>query len=575
MKNISFFLKILWGYILLFCILTTLIFGFSFKVIKNQRLDNLKGELKEKATLLYYYLNNDSLISNTAKLDSIIKKMGSELSCRFTIIHNNGKVLADSEENPTYMDNHINRNEIQAALDTGMGHSIRYSITVKTEMLYVALLKEINNEKIFVRTSLWLKEIDELIFSLKFSFFQSVLLMLIISLLLAFIFSKSITKPINKLALFSKQLSKENFRTRINYDGKDEIGQLAKSLNLMADEIESLFKKLDDERDELDAIINNIRSGLLVFNKNDQIILANQSAKNIFKLGNLINKHFWELIPTDEFQSIYKKHRENKEFMKEDIQFKNLVFRISFVYMQNQKQSICVLNDITEAKKLEKTKKDFVTNVSHELRTPLTAIKGFVETLEDDETDPSKKHYLTIIQRNTERLINIVKDLLMLSNLESARQKLELEEIDLHELILNVSKIFEPRLQESKISFEVIKENNIKLINADYFRLEQVFINLIDNAIKYSNASKISITLEEKKQSLEVSVKDNGVGIKKENIDRIFERFYVVDKSRSRKLGGTGLGLSLVKHIIQQHNGDIRLESDLEKGSNFIITFYL
>lgn len=573
MKNISLFIKILWGYILLLIILTTLIFGFSFSVIKDQRLENLKEELKEKAILISHLIKQQ--VGQNTNLDTTIKNLGNDLSCRITIIQSDGLVLADSEKDPENMDNHINRKEIQEAKISGMGHSIRYSITIKSEMVYLAIKTDFKVKTLYIRTSLWLKEIDQLVFSLKMNFFQSVLLMLIISLMLAFLFSKSITNPINKLALFAKQLPKESFRTRINYTGKDEIGELAKSLNLMAGEIEFLFEKLDNERDELDAIINNIRSGLLVINDQDQIILANLSAKNIFKMKHLQNKHFWEIIPTREFEELYKRHRSKKEFIREEIQFKNLVFHVSFIYMQSQNESICVLNDITEAKKLEKTKKDFVTNVSHELRTPLTAIKGFIETLREDEDDESKKHYLTIINRNTERLINIVKDLLMLSNLESNKQKLELDNIDIYELIKNVSTIFEPRFQENNIRFQIINDKKTQHIKADFFKMEQVFINLIDNAIKYSAAENITISLKEENKKLSIIVEDNGVGIRKENLDRLFERFYVVDKSRSRKLGGTGLGLSLVKHIVQLHNAEIDVDSEEGKGTKFIIHFTL
>ena len=230
-----------------------------------------------------------------------------------------------------------------------------------------------------------------------------------------------------------------------------------------------------------------------------------------------------------------------------------------------------IFHDITEMKNVEEIKKDFVVNVSHELRTPLTAIKGFAETLEE-ETDEKNRHYVDIIKRNTDRLINIVQDLLALSQLEERGTRLELEEVDLGDMIERTLKIFEHRMREKNLKFDLKTENGFPLIKADPFKLEQVFVNLIDNAIKYTEHGEITLSLKQSGNQVMMELEDTGIGISEDHIPRIFERFYVTDKSRSKMLGGTGLGLSIVKHIVLLHNGTIDVKSTPNKGTTFSIT---
>jgi two-component system phosphate regulon sensor histidine kinase PhoR len=230
-----------------------------------------------------------------------------------------------------------------------------------------------------------------------------------------------------------------------------------------------------------------------------------------------------------------------------------------------------IFHDITEIKNTEKIKKDFILNVSHELRTPLTAIKGFIESL-GTEIDKKNLRYLDILKRNTERLINIVNDLLVLSELEDRETVLRLEDVDLNQLIEDIRKIFEQKLKEKKLNLKIQSADKHITVKADSFQLEQIFINLIDNAIKYTQKGGIVITVKQDKKYTTISIEDTGIGIPKENLTRIFERFYVVNKSRSRSLGGTGLGLSIVKHIVLLHNGKIDVESTLGKGTKFTIS---
>jgi len=229
-----------------------------------------------------------------------------------------------------------------------------------------------------------------------------------------------------------------------------------------------------------------------------------------------------------------------------------------------------VLYDITDLKNLERLKKDFVANISHELRTPLTAIKGFVETLEEEE-EIKNVQYLEIIKRHTDRLMNIVNDLLILSELEQTEKALVTEDVNLVSLAENILKVFEHRAKEKGIELKLGAAKDLKTVRADPFKLEQMLINLLDNAIKYTEKGEVLISLSQDDGKSIIEIKDTGIGIPASNLPRIFERFYVVDKSRSKKLGGTGLGLSIVKHIVLLHGGIIDVESSQGIGTKFTI----
>jgi two-component system phosphate regulon sensor histidine kinase PhoR len=258
----------------------------------------------------------------------------------------------------------------------------------------------------------------------------------------------------------------------------------------------------------------------------------------------------------------------DSNMLSDNIELNGKSYLCSISFLSSSEQIVLTLHDITQVMQLSTIKKDFVVNVSHELRTPLTAIKGFVETLEDEKVEKSKR-YLEIIRRHTDRLISIVQDLQQLSELEATEQ-LELETVNLTQLMKPILKMFEPQLSNKGLNIE-LKVDNVE-ISADPFKLEQVFINLIDNSIKYTEKGKITVSAEQDTKQTRIVIQDTGIGIPKEHLPRIFERFYVVDKSHSRKMGGTGLGLSIVKHIVQAHRGTITIESEVRTGTKVIIT---
>lgn len=393
-----------------------------------------------------------------------------------------------------------------------------------------------------------------------------------VSLLLSLIFSRIFTKPIKELNTAIRNLSSGNFKSKVFLRNRDELKELADSYNYMTDQMEVSFEELSRQKEELNSIISSIQEGLLVLDSKGKILLSNKSFTNSFQAYNVEGKFYWEVVRGPYLGELIDKVTDNKGNASSELLLRDRTFLCNAIFLNSKKEIVITFHDITDIRKLEKIKKDFVANLSHELRTPLTAIKGYIETLEEETVEDNRIHYLDIIKRNTERLINIVQDLLLLSELEEKEANLQLEEVNLKNIVEDVMRIFEQKLRDKNLDLKFDVDDRLPLIKADIFKLEQMFINIIDNAIKYTEKGWVSISLKQKDDNVIIEIQDTGIGIPETHLSRIFERFYVVDKSRSKKLGGTGLGLSIVKHIVLLHNGKIDVESTYGSGTKFTIT---
>ena len=568
----SFFSKIFIGYLLIIFALSSLILVLSLNTIREFYRDTLTDHLK---TLAYTLNSEVAHLLDTGRanqLDGFIKTLGSKIHTRVTIIATDGTVLADSEENIQSMENHSHRPEVVEALQGKTGKSIRFSSTANRDMLYVAVPIE-KDGKItgVIRTSLFLGDIDNLLTKLNYHVAGISLGIVFIALLAAFLISNSVVRPIRHLTLAARKVASGDFSVRVFLKTKDELRGLADSFNRMNEEMEKMFSELGQQKEELKSIIDSLQEGLLVLDKQGRVIRSNESFRKIIGNQAVEGKLYWEIMRNPRFPELLKKAGlEKKKFM-EDLTLADRVFMCSVTPLQGGDGIVSIFYDITEIKNTEKIKKDFVINVSHELRTPLTAIKGYAETLRKEvDTAPGKK-YLETVERNTDRLINIVNDLLLLSSLEE-KAVLELEDIDLGGFLENVIRIFDQRLKDKQLSLVIDVKENLPPIKADLFKLEQMLVNLLDNAVKYTDRGEITVSMDVHDKRVRIQVRDTGIGIPKDDIPRIFERFYVVDKSRSRKSGGTGLGLSIVKHIVLLHHGTIDIESALGKGTSVTVT---
>lgn len=571
MRN-SLFSKVFGGYLLIICILLLFIPLVSFKLIRTYYVDSLTENLKNVAITTSPQIVSFLEKRHFKELDAFLKNLKGKVNARITVINKEGAVLADTERDPATMESHKIRPEIIDALSGGVGKFMRFSVTLEEEMLYVALPIE-KDGNIFgvVRMSIPLKQINTLLNDLQMRIIIGIAIITLLSISIAFLLSRGLSKPVATLVRAAKNFAKGEFQTRVYLSTEGELKELGASFNEMAGRMEDLFGNLSRRNEELDTIVSSIQEMLLVLDKNGRIKLINESFKKALDTENVQDKFYWEVMRCPDFGELIKKVTQERKNHIQEIEFRDKNYLCSVTFLSSKEEMVAVLYDITELKNLERMKKDFVANISHELRTPLTAIKGFVETLEEEETIKNVQ-YLEIIKRHTDRLMNIVSDLLLLSELEQTGNALVAEDISLVNLAENILKVFEQGAKEKGLQLKLVAREDLRTVQADPFKLEQVFINLLDNAIKYTEKGEVSITLTQKDSNSVIEVQDTGIGIPKEHLSRIFERFYVVDKSRSKKLGGTGLGLSIVKHIVLLHGGTIEVDSSLGIGTKITIT---
>ncbi len=573
MKHIFF--RLFFGFLILIVVFSSVFIYYNFNTTKQHYLESFRNDLKNLNITISDNIQTLLLHKDTTALVNTINKIGKSLEIRITIIGIDGVVIADSKANPKNMDNHLKRPEVIQALSNGTGTSLRYSNTTKDEMLYVSSKISYDGKIIgFVRTSYFLYHIDELYGKLTK---DSIKILIVIGLLLlisTYFLALSITKPLQTISTAVEQVSNGNFKTRIQLKSNNEFATLAKNFNDMAAKLESFIFEIERQNNELKHLFNSIPDGIILLSIHHKIILTNITFLKHF----VIVDNFLSLdninIP-DEFKDKIKNINDHNKIDNYEFNFNNKSYFATMNYIPANNEILIVVSDITDIRKIEQMKKDFVVNVSHELKTPLTAIKGFIETLEDEIEDANHLHYIQIVRRHTDRLISIVKDLLLLSELEdeSYTNKLIISQVDLNILIDNTVKLFEQKLKEKNLTFSLEINSTSPKVQADSFRLEQILVNLFNNSIKFTDQGGIQINVSDlDDKSIQITFSDTGAGIPKEDQDRIFERFYISEKSRSRKFGGTGIGLSIVKHIIMLHNGTVTLDKEYTNGARFVIT---
>lgn len=487
---------------------------------------------------------------------------------RFTVINKEGEVIFDNEI--TKLDNHNNRQEIIDAFKNGSGSSVRYSESLSTSMVYVATKIDDNT---VIRSSVPVNSIRVFTSGTLKYYIAIILLVFVLSLFLAVKLVKIIVYPINELQKVTSKIENGDLNKRAIIYNYDEIGFLAQTFNNIADQLEIRIIDSLDKKNKLEAILESMESGVIAIDNNENIILINSYSQKLFDLkeDNIGKKISDCIIDYDLINFI----REIPEIGTKEIKLFHPIERELRVkkspiinYLNNSIGIVITVQDITDIKRLENMRSEFVANVSHELKTPLTSIKGFSETLRYVDDSETKNKFLDIIDKESERLTNLINDILILSNIENIH-KMESEYFNPGDVIENVLDMVKSQAYKKSI---IIKYNdcfNSEILGSKD-KFHQLAVNLIENAIKYSNENgvvKIDLTLEE--QYFVFKVKDNGIGIPKNDIPRIFERFYRVDKSESTR--GTGLGLAIVKHIVKLFNGEISVKSKVGRGSTFTV----
>lgn len=586
-------MKTLWKQFLLnFLIISLVLFLFTIFIISELKKydESLTEErLFTGANLLREILKTPIAEGKNEEIRSLVPELGKKIGVRITVIAKDGVVIGDSEHDPATMENHAGRPEVIEAISKGIGKSRRYSITLKKDLLYVAVpLKDERGEiKAIVRTALPLSFIEKAFSSIKSKIIYIGLILTLFAFLLSLGSSRAITKPLDKIIAVSEEIAKGSFNINIPIsDKKGEIGKVNLALGRMAEKLDELFKEVSLEKNQLEAVLGAMSEGVMVVGGDGRVILINRALKDMFSIRDIsLGKSYWEVLRNREIAELIENTLKSMKAEKREI---SLLYPLEKYYLANsiplnpsERGAIVVIFDITEFKRLEKIKADFVANVSHELRTPLTAIKGYIETLESEayENADERNHFLNIIKRHTDRLINIVSDLLVLSEIErkealwEEESKAVIEEINFKQIVSSSLEAIKSKIEEKNLRVCLDIKEGLPPYRGDRFLLEQMFINLIDNAAKYTpEDGTIGVGISKSDSQFIIEVSDTGIGIPKEHLPRIFERFYRVDRTRSRKIGGTGLGLSIVKHIVIMHGGRIEVQSEVGKGSRFIIS---
>jgi two-component system phosphate regulon sensor histidine kinase PhoR len=548
--------------------------------------NNIKHQLALGKDLL-----ETNLKDKTTPIDfqSLALQMGNALGLRVTIIALDGKVLGDADltrEQLLTVENHANRPEVKEALSSGLGASKRFSYTVKKYMLYTALPFGKEKTEGVLRFSVPLHDIEILQAKMRRVVAVSIVGILFLSLGLTFLVSMFISRPLTEMSRVAKAMARGDFSKKAAIHTNDEIGELARSLNLMSEEIKDKIGKVDSERAKLDLVLSSMFEGVIVTDSSEKIILMNPSLRKIFFVDtNPEGKKPLEVIRNTAVQDIVDKIIQGKQGLAtEEITVsvpEEKILKVNGVPIVRNNEfegAILVFHDITELRRLEQIRQDFVANVSHELRTPISSIKGYAETLLEGalKDKDNAKEFISIIYQDSNRLANLINDLLDLSKIESGKMKMNFVPLDVASVIKRAVTVIENQAKVKSISFKLNLAPELPKIRADETRFSQVMINLLDNAIKYTPENgSVTVTAKVVNNSLQVDIEDTGIGISEKDLPRIFERFYRVDKARSRELGGTGLGLSIVKHIVQAHSGQVWVKSELGLGSTFSFTIPL
>ena len=571
----TLFLRVFSGYAAVIVLLAAAVTLFAPPLMRTHHIEERAAGLEHMAVLLEGQVLPYFMGAGTGDLEGFVTGVGRRTGTRITVINADGDVLADSEKEPRDMENHLFRPEIQASLRGEKLMSIRPSSTLKADMMYMSIPLRAEGRVVgALRLSVFMRDIEALLAALRGDLMKFVGAVTLVALILAFFLTRSVAGPVREVIDASKRVAAGDFDVTVSTRRSGEFRDFARSFNAMTGRLKDMFGEIRVQNEEIRSILASIREGLCVLDKDARIVLCNASFRRMAGNDSPEGRHFWEVVRSSIAAEIVRNVRDTGIESAAEVAVGDRAFFCSVAKLAAGDRLVVTLRDVTEFRALEKTKRDFVVNVSHELKTPLTAIKGFVETMEpwaEEENRP----YLEIIRRNTDRLIAIVEDLLVLSQLEARGMKTEKSLVRLRPLAENILKLFERQASEKGIAISLETSPDLPEIQADPLQVEGLLLNLIDNAVKYTDKGSVTVRLTAKEGRLLIEVMDTGIGIDTVHQPHVFERFYVVDKSRSKKLGGTGLGLAIVKHIVLAHEGTVSVKSRLGEGTTFTVSLPL
>ncbi len=575
--------------------------------LERVSIDRLKSSLQAQANLMRDEVGSILAARDLARLQTLMRQLAQHVGTRVTVIGQDGRILADSGQSAEQIlsaPNQISQPEVRVAIADGVGSALRRGDTAGSEVLYLALpLRQDGRITGILRLAMPLSDLDRFTTPVRHTLVIGGVIALAAAAVLGFIFARQVTRPIAEMTAVARRMADGDFSRKITATSSDEIGQLGRVLNLMAQRLEERLAELEEQRAKEAAILDGMAEGVLAVDGDNRILFINDSACRLFNVppAGTEGKPFLEVIRNKEILELLDRTIRDGSFARREFQIYAPVERTVRVHAtplkgrERTSGAILVLHDVTELRRLETVRTEFVANVSHELRTPLTSIKGYLETLLEGglEDRVHARPFLEVIHKHTERLGRLLDDLLDLSNLELGKIALHRRPIRLAEVVEGAIAIYRPQAARQEIELGAMIPRDLPLVLADRDRLAQILINLLDNGLKFTPtrgtvhvAAQLvripQVTLhstsmpvreaaaagsEPQRDCVEVSVIDTGIGISSQDLPRITERFYRVDRARAREMGGTGLGLAIVKHLVKAHGGELFIESELNKGT--------
>jgi two-component system phosphate regulon sensor histidine kinase PhoR len=570
---------------------------FIGKLLEESHIGLLRGNMTRELKVIategdWGKLSGDdaSLMASYSKEAVMLKNLA---DLRITYVREDGKVLGDSDQNPAAMDNHRDRPEIAEARANGFGSAIRFSDTLQKNMLYVAMrLDRPDRAGGYLRLAMSLEDVEATERQVWYFLIIGLIVLFVLAGIVSYRIARGLTRPIEQITRVAKQITNMNYKARVHIRKNDEVGQLGHAINRMADSLQLQMNRIAENENRLKSVLENMTSGVMMIGPDERIVLLNPAAEELlgFTAQELLGKKYDEAKQQYEFAKLIRECIDTREYVRDEMIFYYPEERIlditlsPIAYDDEWAGVLIVLHDITAVRRLERMRSEFVANVSHELKTPVAAVKGFAETLlagamNDKET---AQQFLQIIFDESERLNRLIGDILELSKIESKRIPLHFSPVDLQAFVENTINMMRPEANKKHIELQSQVPDDMYM-EADEDRLRQIFINLLSNGIAYTpEGGKVKVRVEPvpaagaeategEYERVRIVIQDTGIGIPKKDLPRIFERFYRVDKARSRSSGGTGLGLSIVKHLVELHQGTIKVDSEPGIGTKFTI----
>ncbi len=572
------FRKFVLSFLAAILVATVLLDFLTSRQIEQNYTDILRQTLVEKANLLADRLAE----APPADPSEFAHQAARRVNARVTLITPDGTVLADSEAKASEMENHAQRPEFAAALQGKVGSSSRSSSTVHTDFLYVAIpLTSRAAQAGALRLAYPLAELHRRLIDMRWRIVIGSGFAVLTAMLLAAALAASISRRLNRVVDFASTVAQGKLGARIPVDGRDEISMVMQALNQTTDKLEEGFSRLAESSQQLGAVLEAMEEGVIAIDGHRNVLCANHALCRLLRMDIRPGACLDEAIRIPEIIAAMDRALREREVTVVDLRHgeppRSLKLSCSPMQISTRQSSgaVAVLHDVTDLERLENMRKDFVANVSHELRTPLTSIQGYAETLlegDDLAIDPRSREFIEIIRKHAVRMAKLTADLLTLSRIELGRHEFRFTEMRAADAVQWAIQSFQQVAQARNVELAADVSNEVWVM-ADSDAIHQVLLNLLDNALKYTSpGGKVTVSALPVNGMMKFCVCDSGIGIAAEHLPRLFERFYRVDKARSRELGGTGLGLSIVKHIARAHGGDVRVESEPGRGSSFFFT---